>query len=299
MKDLTNKNCLITGAASGIGRAFSKFLALEGMNLYLTDINVDELKILEKEISSPNIKLITGKCDVTKIADFEQIARDFQSKLGDLDLLLNNAGIAIIGNILEFTLDDWKDILDVNLMGIVHSLKVFLPKMIERKSGHIVNVASGAGIFGSTEPLPYVASKFAVVGLSEALFGQLHQQGVNVSVIIPSYIRTNIFHKSRIRYPQALIDDIGEEKLREIYNSILNDMQSKAMLPERAVKKYIKGIKSEQLYIYDIKAVLAIFAMKGTNPRQFEEFLKNYNLQNAKSAQEHFEKFGIEIDKYR
>ena len=293
MKDLTNKNCLITGAANGIGRAFSKLLALEGMNLYLTDIDIDSLKTLESEITNPNIKIITGKCDVTKIADFEQIALDFQSKLGDLDLLLNNAGIAIIGNILEFTLEDWKE------MGIVHSLKVFLPMMIERKSGHIVNVASGAGIFGSTEPLPYVASKFAVVGLSEALFGQLHQQGIKVSVIIPSYIRTNIFHKSKIRYPQALIDDIGEVKLREVYNSILNDMQSKAMLPERAVKKYINGIKNDQLYIYDVKAVMAIFAMKGTNPQQFEEFLKNYNLQNAKTAQKHFEKFGIDIDKYR
>jgi len=299
MKDLSNKNCLITGAANGIGRAFSKLLALEGMNLYLTDIDIDGLKTLESEITNPNIKIITGKCDVTQIADFEQIARDFQSKLGNLDLLLNNAGIAIIGNILEFTLDDWKNILDVNLMGVVHSLKVFLPKMIERKSGHIVNVASGAGIFGSTEPLPYVASKFAVVGLSEALFGQLHQLGITVSVIIPSYIRTNIFHKSRIRYPKALMDDIGEDKLREIYNSILNDMQSKAMLPERAVKKYISGIKNDQLYIYDIKAVLAIFTMKGTNPKQFEEFLKNYNLQNAKSAQEHFEKFGIDVDKYQ
>jgi short-subunit dehydrogenase len=299
MKDLNNKNCLITGAANGIGRAFSKLLALEGMNLYLTDIDVNGLKTLKSEITDPNIKLITGKCDVTKIADFEQIAQDFQSKLGNLDLLLNNAGIAIIGNILEFTLDDWKDILDVNLMGIVHSLKIFLPMMIERKEGHIVNVASGAGIFGSTEPLPYVASKFAVVGLSEALFGQLHQQGIRVSVIIPSYIRTNIFHKSRIRFPQALVDDIGEAKLREIYNSILNDMQSKAMLPERAVKKYIRGIKNDQLYIYDIKAVMAVFAMKGTNPKQFEEFLKNYNLQNAKSAQKHFEKFGIDIEKYR
>ena len=290
---------LITGAANGIGRAFSKLLALEGMNLYLTDINIHNLETLEREINNPNIKIITGKCDVTKIADFEQIALDFQSKLGDLDLLLNNAGIAIIGNILEFTLEDWMEILDVNLMGIVHSLKVFLPMMIERKSGHIVNVASGAGIFGSTEPLPYVASKFAVVGLSEALFGQLHQQGIKVSVIIPSYIRTNIFHKSKIRYPQALIDDIGEIKLREVYNSILNDMQSKAMLPERAVKKYINGIKNDQLYIYDVKAVMAIFAMKGTNPQQFEEFLKNYNLQNAKTAQKHFEKFGIDIDKYR
>jgi 3-oxoacyl-[acyl-carrier protein] reductase len=299
MKDLTNKNCMITGAANGIGRAFSKLLALEGMNLYLTDIDIDGLKTLESEIVNPNIKIITGKCDVTKISDFKQILQDFQSKLGSLDLLLNNAGIAIIGNILEFTLDDWKEIIDVNLMGIVNSLKVFLPVMIERKSGHIVNVASGAGIFGSTEPLPYVASKFAVVGLSEALFGQLHQQGINVSVIIPSYIRTNIFHKSRIRYPQALIDDVGEKKLREVYASILNDMQSKAMLPERAVKKYIRGIKSDQLYIYDVKAVMAIFTMKGTNPKQFEEFLKNYNLQNAKSAQKHFEKFGIDIEKYR
>ncbi|TFG23956.1 MAG: SDR family NAD(P)-dependent oxidoreductase [Promethearchaeota archaeon] len=141
-------------------------------------------------------------------------------KLGNLDLFLNNAGIAIIGNILDISLEDWKDILDVNLMGIVHSLKVFLPKMIEQRHGHIVNMASGAGIFGSTEPLPYVASKFAVVGISEALFGQLHQYGIKVSVIVPSYIRTNIFHRSRIRCPQAVLDDIGEVKLKAIYKKL-------------------------------------------------------------------------------
>ena len=299
MKDLFGKNCLITGAANGIGKAFAKLFALEGMNLYLTDIDVEGLEVLKAEIENTRIKIVIGKCDVTNIEDFKRIAADFHSKMGDTDMLLNNAGIAIVGNILDITLEDWKAILDVNLMGIVHSLKVFLPEMIERRSGHIVNMASGAGIFGSTEPLPYIASKFAVVGISEALFGQLSQYGIKVSVIVPSYIRTNIFHTSRVRYPQAVLDDIGEVKLKEIYKSILDDMQSKAIPPERAVKKYIKGIKEEQLYISDMNAALSIFTMKGMQPRQFEEFLKNYNLQSAKTAQSHFAKFGIDIEKYK
>ena len=299
MKDLFGKNCLITGAANGIGKAFAKALSLEGMNLYLTDIDVEGLEVLKGEIDDTRKKIVIGKCDVTNIEDFKRIAVDFRSKIGDIDLLLNNAGIAILGNILDIKLEDWKDILDVNLMGIVHSLKVFLPEMIERKSGHIVNMASGAGIFGSTEPLPYIASKFAVVGISEALFGQLNQYGIKVSVIVPSYIRTNIFHTSRVRYPQAVLDDIGKDKLKEIYKSILDDMQSKAIPPKRAVKRYIKGIKEEQLYVCDMNAALSIFTMKGMQPRQFEEFLKNYNLQSAKSAQSHFAKFGVDIEKYK
>ncbi|MCJ7650719.1 MAG: SDR family NAD(P)-dependent oxidoreductase [Candidatus Lokiarchaeota archaeon] len=296
---MINKSCLITGAANGIGRAFAKALALEGMNLYLTDIDLEGLNNVKREVEDTGVTVFTGKCDVTKIDDFKQISIDFQSKLGNIDMLLNNAGIAIVGNILEFTLQDWKDVLDVNLWSIIHSIKVFLPKMLERGTGHIVNMASGAGIFGSTEPIPYVASKFAVVGISEALYGQLHQQGIKVSVIVPSYIRTNIFQRSKIRYPQMLIDDIGEAKLRDIYHSILSEMQSKAIPPDRAVKRYIRGIKKDQLYISDIKAVSSILTMKGSNPHQFEEFLINYNHQNTESTRKHFSKFGIDIDKYK
>ena len=299
MKDLHNKNCLITGAANGIGRSFSLALAREGMNLFIIDIDMENLEIVKSEVEDIGVKVQTAKCDVTKFEDFQTVAKEFYSNFGNLDLLINNAGIVIGGSFFEITLEDWKELLDVNLWSIIYSLKVFLPKMLEKRSGHIVNMASGAGVLGATEPIPYITSKFAVVGLSEALFGQLYSYGINVSVVLPSYIRTNIYQKCKVKYSREMINDVGEDKLREISGSLLSEMHSKALSPDRAVKKYIKGIKNNQLYIYDSKAILALLALKGTNQLQFETFLINMNKNTQENTKKHFLNYGIDIDKYK
>jgi len=299
MKELRNKNCFITGAANGIGRSFALALAGEGMNLFIADIDMENLEKVKNEVETAGARVYAAKCDVTKFEDFQNVAKEFYSELGNVDLLINNAGIVIGGSIFEITLDDWRELLDVNLWSIIYSIKVFLSKMVERRGGHIVNMASGAGVLGATEPLPYVASKFAVVGLSEALFGQLSSYGINVSVIVPLYIRTTIFQKCKIKSSQKLIDDVGEKRLREIYQSLLKEMESKAMPPDRAVKKYIEGIKNNQLYIYESKTVLRALTLKGTNPPQFEAFLKDYNKQQEEVTRKHFLKYGIDIDKYK
>jgi short-subunit dehydrogenase len=299
MKDLTNKNCFITGAANGIGKSFALALAKEGMNLFITDIDMEHLKMVKSDIENLGVQVFSCKCDVTKVADFQFAAKDYYSKFETLDLLLNNAGIAIGGSILDLTLEDWHNVLDVNLWSVINSLNVFLPKLLVERKGHIVNVASGAGVIGSTEPLPYITSKFAVVGLSEALYGQLSAYGINVSVIVPSYIRTTIFEKAKVKYSEQFIKEIGQEKLDEISRDLLKEMQSKAILPDRAVKKYIKGIKDDNLYIYDTKAILGIFTLKGSNPKQYENFLKENSKRNQEYTRNHFLKYGIDIDKYK
>ncbi|MFX1358160.1 MAG: SDR family NAD(P)-dependent oxidoreductase [Promethearchaeota archaeon] len=298
MKDLENKNCFITGAASGIGRSFALNLANEGMNLYISDINIENLEKVIQEVEGLGVKVYASKCDVSKFEDFQATAKDFYSKLGELDLLINNAGIAIGGDLLEISLEDWRKVLDVNLWSIIFSLNVFLARMMERKSGHIVNVASGAGLFGSSEPLPYITSKFAVIGLSEALFGQLNSFGINVSVIVPTYIRTNIFSTAQIKYSRKLEEAIGKEKLEQIYKELLKDMTSKAIPPDRAVKKYIKGIKNNQLYIYDSKGVLTLLGMKG-NQQHYEKFLIDYNQNAINVTKKHFLKYGINLDDFK
>ncbi|MFX0059373.1 MAG: SDR family NAD(P)-dependent oxidoreductase [Candidatus Heimdallarchaeota archaeon] len=298
MKELKDKNCFITGAASGIGRSFALNLAKEGMNLYISDINMENLEKVKNEVELLGAKVYTGKCDVSKCEDLKAIAKDFYSKLGDVDLLINNAGIAIGGDILEVNLEDWKKVLDVNLWSIIYSLNVFLPQMMERKSGHIVNVASGAGIFGSAEPLPYITSKFAVVGLSEALFGQLNSFGISVSVIVPTYIKTNIFSTAQVKFSKKLEEAIGKEKLEQIYKELLKKMASKAILPDRAVQKYIKGIKNNQLYIYDSKGILTLLGLKG-NQQHYEKFLIDYNQNFINVKKEHFGKSGVNLDDYR
>lgn len=297
MRDFVNKNCFITGAASGIGRSFAIALAKEGMNLFITDIKMEELSKVKKEIEEIGVKVYAEKCDVSKFSDFEKSADEFYAKLRELDLIINNAGIAIGGNAMDLELKDWRNVLDVNLWSVIHSLKVFLPRMIKRRSGHIVNVASGAGLFGSSEPLPYIASKFAVVGISEALFGRIRNFGINVSVVVPSYIRTNIYSEVKVKYPQKLLEDVGEVKLKKIYKEILSDMASKAMLPDRAVKKYIKGIKKNQLYLYDSRGIIGLLAMKG-NLEQYEKFLIDYNQNAQEISRKLFKKHGINIDDY-
>jgi short-subunit dehydrogenase len=297
MKDLKDKNCFLTGAANGIGRSFALALAKEGMNLYITDIDMENLEKVKIEIEEMGVTVFADKCDVSKYEDFEKCAKDFYSKLGDVDLLINNAGIAIGGSIEELELEDWKHVLDINLWSMIHSNKVFLPRMIEKKSGHIVNVASSAGIMGASEPLPYVTSKFAVVGLSEALYGQLYSSGIRVSVVVPTYIKTNIFTKSKVKYPKKLVEDHGKEKIAQIYSLIMEGMTKRSTSPDRAVKKYIAGIKDEQLYVYDSPLVISVLASKG-DPRKYEEFLVKINENFTNTQKEVFSKYGVNLDDY-
>ena len=298
MKELQNKNCLITGAASGIGRSFALLLAKEGMNLFITDINVEGLEKVKAEIEELGATVYSDRCDVSKFEDFEIIAKKFYSQLGDVDLLINNAGIAIAGGIESLEIEDWKKVLDVNLMSIIYSNKVFVPRMLERGSGHIVNVSSGSGLFGSSEPLPYITSKFAVVGLSEALFSRLKPAGINVSVIVPTIIRTNIWNTSEIKTSPKLLEDFGKEKIEKIYEELIGQISKSGMSSNRAVKKYIRGIKKDQLYIFDNKTLLEILALKGRDLQEYEKFLVDYQVTNTKNMVEYFHKHGINIEDY-
>jgi len=300
LKDFKNKNCFITGAASGIGRSFALKLAKEGMKLFITDIDTEGLERVKKEIEQTGAVVHSMKCDVSKFSDIENAAKVFYSKLGDVDLLINNAGIGRNVNLSTMDLERWKMVFDVNLWSVIYSLKVFLPRMLERKSGHIVNVASGAGLFGSSEPLSYITTKFAVVGLSEGIFSRLKPFGINVSVITPALIRTNIFHKGleSIEYNPKMLKDIGKEKIDEIYGSLMDNLMNTAMSPDVAVRKYVRQIKKDQLYIFDSQGTKDIIALKGKDMKEYEEFLLSYQNMQAKGIREQFEKYGLNFDDY-
>jgi len=300
MKDLMGKTCFLTGAANGIGRSFAKALAKEGMKLFITDIDTEGLERVKNEIEQTGTTVHSMKCDVSKLSDFEEASKDFYSKLGDVDLLINNAGIGLADNLADMDLEIWKSVIDVNLWSIILSLKVFLPRMLERKSGHIVNVASAAGLFGSSEPLPYITSKFAVVGLSEGLFSRLNMFGINVSVIAPNYIRTNIFEEGlkNMKYDPKMLKDFGKEKLDEVYNTWIDNVINSAMSPDVAVRKYIRQIKKDMLYIFDSKAIKDIMALKGKDLQNYEKLLLDYGEMQAKNMRAYFHQHGINIEDY-
>ncbi len=300
MKDFKNKTCFITGAASGIGRSFALKLAKEGMKLFISDVDMEGLEQVKKEIEHIGAIVHSMKCDVSKLSDIENAAKSFYSKLGDVDLLINNAGIGLADTLADMNMEIWKKVIDVNLWSVIYSLKVFLPRMLERKSGHIVNVASGAGLFGSSEPLPYITTKFAVVGLSEGIFARLKSSGIDVSVIAPAFIRTNIFHSGvkNMEYNPKMLKDHGKEKIDEVFNSAMDNLMDTAMSPDVAVRKYIRQIKKNQLYIFDSQSTKDILALKGKDMKEYEEFLLNYQNLQAITMREHFKKYGINFDDY-
>jgi short-subunit dehydrogenase len=300
MKDFKDKNVFITGAASGIGRAFALALAKRGMNLYITDINMEGLEKFKLEVEKKGVKVIANKCDVSKYEDFEKAANDFYAKMGELDLLINNAGISLGMDMLNIDLEVWKKVMDTNLGGIIHSIKAFLPRMVKRGSGHIVNMASGAGVLGIAEPIPYIASKFGVVGLSETLFARLKNLGINVSVLVPLWVKTNllVIDTDKIQYPPKLLKDFGKEKLDETYRSLMDVIAEGAISPDIAVKKYIQGIKKDQLYVFDTPYYHPLMAMKGTDPQQYENVLVEGITNRTKVFREHFHKHGINIEDY-
>ena len=267
-KELKGRNCLLTGAASGIGRSLAFCLAREKVNLFLADIDMENLEKVKKELEPLGIKVFTGKCDVSSYEDFEQLAKEVYSKFGDLDILINNAGIGCGGYVETMELVDWKHVLDINLWSIIYSIKVFLPRTLERGTGYIINTGSGAGIVGLPNHIPYVTSKFAVVGISEALYSELSDRGIDVSVICPTVIKTNIIDRSSVEIPLNLL--VGDEKektakLEEFKKIFWEIYTRKSLTPDQAAKKYIKGIKKRKLYIFD-KSILP-----------FAQFLKSFS----------------------
>ena len=300
MKDFKDKNGFITGAASGIGRSFALALARRGMNLHITDINIDGLEKVKSEVKKRGVKVFASKCDVSKYEDFEKAANEFYEKMGEVDLLINNAGISMGVDMLNIDLEVWRKVMETNLWSIIHSIKAFLPRMVKRGSGHIVNMASGAGVLGIAEPLPYIASKFGVVGLSETFFARLKNLGINVSVIVPAWVKTNILKidTDKIVYPPKLLKDFGKEKLDETYTTLMDVIAEGAISPDDAVEKYLEGIEKNQLYVFDADYYLELLEMKGKDPKQYENILVEGLMNRGNAFREHFHKHGINIEDY-
>lgn len=302
MKKLKNKNCLITGAASGIGRSLAIGLAREGMNLFISDIDMERLENVKKELEQIGVKVFIGKCDVSKYEDFVELAKEFHSRLGEIDLLINNAGIGGGGFVEDISLEEWKHILDINLWGVIHSIKVFLPRMLERGSGHIVNTGSAAGIIGLSCHLQYVASKFAVVGISEGLYSELNIRGINVSVICPTGVKSNIIDKSTIEFPSSIvieeINDINgksDDFKRTFWKNYME--KTKGSTPEDVAKKYIKGIKKNKLFIFDKRTLPIAMLIKGISKKLYKKVLRKVGKEYLALIEETLSELGIKYKK--
>jgi len=192
MENLQGKKALITGGGRGLGKAAALALAAEGVDIAITGRNEDVLLQTVAELQAFGVKAIHSVFDVSDFDAVKKGVTDIKAAFGHIDILINNAGIGKFGNFLDLEPETFKQILDVNVMGLYYVTHAVLPDMIERKSGDIINVASSAGLRGNAGTSAYTASKFAVVGLSEALMMEVRKHNIRVSTLTPSTIATDM-----------------------------------------------------------------------------------------------------------
>jgi NAD(P)-dependent dehydrogenase (short-subunit alcohol dehydrogenase family) len=191
---------LVTGAGSGIGRETALLCARRGADLALCDVDAAGLAATETEARRLGSDVLAQRVDVSDRAQMQAFADAVHERVAGVDLLVNNAGVGLGANFLETPLEDWDWILPINVMGVVHGCKLFVPAMIERgRGGHVVNLSSAAGYFANPSLTAYTATKFAVLGLSEALRIELRPRGIGVTAVCPGLINTPITRNSRLR----------------------------------------------------------------------------------------------------
>ena len=192
MQNLKGKTALVTGGGRGLGKAVTLALAAEGVNVAITGRNENNLKSVVAEIESKGVKSSYSVFDVTDKKQVFTSLEKLQNDFGKFDILINNAGIAAFGGILEMDDEQWEDIVKTNLFGPYYVVKAVVPGMVEKKSGDVVNISSTAGLKGNALTSAYSASKFGLIGMSESMMFELRKQNIRVTTLTPSTISTDM-----------------------------------------------------------------------------------------------------------
>jgi 3-oxoacyl-[acyl-carrier protein] reductase len=198
MQSLNGKVALITGAGKGIGKGIAIALAKEGVHVGLIARTEKDIKSVAEEIKVLGVKTSIATADVSKRGEIEAAVVKVQSELGPIDILINNAGVATFGKFLELEPEVWENMININVLGVYYTTRAVLPKMIERKTGDIINISSTAGKTGNAVTSAYSASKFAVFGLSESLMQEVRKHNIRVTAMAPSTVVTELAHSANL-----------------------------------------------------------------------------------------------------
>jgi NAD(P)-dependent dehydrogenase (short-subunit alcohol dehydrogenase family) len=235
VRKLHGKTALITGAASGIGRATAIACASRGARLVICDQNEEGMAETEREARALGSEVLARRVDVGKREEVEALAAAVHAEIEAVDLLVNNAGVGLGGSFLDTPLDDWEWIARINLFGVIHGCHFFIPPMVKRGcGGHVVNVSSAAGFAPLPAQSAYATTKFAVLGLSESMRPELAAAGIGVTAVCPGFINTPIVQSSRLHGVAA--DPKNQQRAATFY-------QRRNYGPERVAKNILKAVQ--------------------------------------------------------
>ena len=193
MRELRGKKALVTGAASGIGRAIALRLAREGVELFLIDVNDVGLAAVCDEARSAGATVVSRRCDVSQPSEISATVAEVLCQWGGVDILVNNAGITYYGRTEEMSSEHWDRVMQINLHSHVQFTRELLPTLLARREAHVVNVCSMFGLVGMPKLAAYCTSKFALVGFSDALRAEYGREGLGVTAMCPGFVATNLF----------------------------------------------------------------------------------------------------------
>jgi NAD(P)-dependent dehydrogenase (short-subunit alcohol dehydrogenase family) len=239
---LEGKVALITGGASGIGKGTALAMARVGTDIVIADVHDARLDEARSEIAAVGGRVLAIHCDVANEAEVQRLAQIALTEMGRVDILMNNAGVVLRGALELISTADWQWSFSINVLGVVHGIRAFLPAMMARGSGYIINTASIAGLVALTgEGAPYIASKFAVVGLSEALALYARPKGIGVSVLCPGSVDTNLDETERVigMTPEGAE---AEAALSGVFHSVL-------MTPDQIGAIVVEAVQQNRFFI--------------------------------------------------
>ena len=267
MENLQGKVAVITGGASGIGRAVALHAAAEGMRIVVADIEEGPLKEVERELTAAGVESLGVVTDVSDAGSVRALRDQALDRFGAVHLVHNNAGVGLGGPIWEVSEEDWRWILGVNLWGVVHGVATFVPLLIEQGEGHVVNTASIAGLTSAGFLGPYNATKHAVVAISETLVKDLQTMGspVGVSVLCPGFVQTRIAESDRNRPGWAPDREGGDAaELR----SAVQTMVDSGIAPTLVAERVLEAVRNDTFYILTHPELMAEIE------RRFEDIMQ-------------------------
>lgn len=272
LASLTGKTVLVTGAASGIGLETALAFAGRNADLVLCDLDEAGLASAAERIEGLGCGVFARRVDVSSADQMRGFADEVHERVEAVDILMNNAGVAIGGPFLSTSLEDWNWILGINTLGVVHGCHYFIPKMVQRgQGGHVINVSSAAGYSASSALAAYNATKFSVLGLSEALWEELRPHSIGVTAVCPGLIDTPITRNARL---------VGEMDKPEKREEMVQGYQRRGYPPDRVARNILKAVEKNRLVAPISPEAWALYYMKRFAPW----LLRRLGLRLAKRA---------------